>query len=226
MSWQELLFRRLTGAFAGYISSPKTLEAERILGLQRSIYYGIGRNSPEFGELVAVFEPLTTPPPAAETNPFDTGGVAHGHIPLTPGALPPADILRNSLVPVEAHQAELRQWSTAAYTNPSDYRLRGEASRPGFVTTSAIDLGATVDDRAWTWEGRIPADEYRDPPLTVRKLFIKPGDLRDYQRWLRRTAPLEEAELSPHEDLVDDVSVETPHPYESMMEALEGGTHA
>lgn len=226
MKWQELLFCRLTGQFSRYITSPTTLQSEGILELDRSIYYGIGRNSPEFGETVAMFQPLETfGSHSAVTTPFDTGGLAQGHIMLRPGSPPAADVVQRSNVSIDQHQRRLNDWIDAAYP-PGDYRADEASSRPADSPVAAIQLTAATDDRGWTWEGRIIATDYTELPLTVRKVYLKRGALQRYWDWLEDFPPLGPAALPPHEAFVKAVSEEVDSPYESMMTDLGGSCDA
>jgi hypothetical protein len=224
MEWQELLFCRLTGQFGRYVSSPKTVASEEALKLERSIYYGIGRNSPAFGETIALFDPLNDAGAhAGVTTPFDTGGLAQNHIHLQPSAPPVDEVVRDANVPIAEHQASLNAWIKDAYP-PGDYRADEEHSRPTASPVSAILLTADTDDRGWTWEGRIAANDYDQLPLTVRRVYLKPGALHLYLDWLEERTPLDSSELPPHEDLLGTICMEVHSPYAAMMEDLGGRT--
>jgi hypothetical protein len=96
MEWQKLLFCRLTGLFSLYVSSDTTLDSEAVLRLPRSVYYGVGRNSPAFGTTIAMFDPVTSSGAhGAITTPFDTGGLAQEHIHLRPDSPTPADVVND-----------------------------------------------------------------------------------------------------------------------------------
>ncbi|OII21859.1 hypothetical protein BIV01_17710 [Curtobacterium sp. MCBA15_013] len=222
MEWQELLFCRLTGQFGSYISSPKTIASEQLLRLERSIYYGIGRNSPAFGEIVALFEPLEEHGShAGVTTPFDTGGLAQGHIHLRPPVSNPAEVVSDANVAIDRHQDALNGWIDATYP-PGDYRADEDGSRPTESSVPAIVLTPDTDDRGWTWEGRIDARDYDQLPLTVRRVYFKHGSLQMYLDWLEERTPLDSADLLPHEDLIAAIGMEVASPYEAMMEDLGG----
>lgn len=220
MEWQKLLFCRLTGLFSLYISSGTTLDSEALLRLPRSVYYGVGRNSPAFGKTIAMFDPvISSGAHGAITTPFDTGGLAQEHIHLRPGSPTPADVVDDANVPAETHQAALNEWISGAYP-PGDYRLDRRRSRPRESPVAAIVLTDDTDDRGWTWEGRILAQDYAPMPLTVRRVYLKHGALEGYWDWFEDKPPLGPSEIPPHEEFVNAVSVEVDSPYVSMMEDL------
>jgi hypothetical protein len=157
----------------------------------------------------------------AITTPFDTGGLAQGHIHTRPESPGLAELVRQANVPVEQHQEALNTWVDAAYP-PGDYRADEKGSRPPQSPVASILLTADTDDRGWTWEGRIVAADYDQLPLTVRRVYLKPEAIQHYWDWLEERTPLEPDALPPHEDLFDAVSVAVDSPYEAMMEDLGG----
>ena len=210
MPWQEVLWRRLTGRFGGLRSGETTRDSEIILGIDRNVYYYLGSCHPDFGLFVATFgEHSPDAVPATAVSPFDTGGIAQGHIPLTTPILPKALVKRDSYK-VGAYQANFNAWVSAAYPARDDYPT---PQRPKFVVSPEIDLAAAEDDgRAWMWEGRVAARDLSAPPLKPTAVFFQPGRRIRYRDWIKEESSMTTAETSEHIQLIASIGRDDPDP--------------
>lgn len=134
------------------------MEAECGLHLRECVYLYVGRCQPEFSDsAICYVDPDSCD---ADVSPFDTGGIWFGDIPTDP-AIDGADDARAFLSRYtykhDAYLAQFRAWVDECYDAPADYIAGEKPSRPHAET---IDLEATCDARAWTWEMRIPKIEF------------------------------------------------------------------
>ncbi|ROS58460.1 hypothetical protein EDF42_3706 [Curtobacterium sp. PhB172] len=224
IEWQELLFRRVTGRFGTLTPTENTEKAESILfGGQHFVYYGVGRNSPHFGDYVTVFAPVQNDALRGAVAPFDTGGIALRKIPVRTPKLTPKQLVARESMQLSTHQSELRAWIRDAFDRPSDYN----SDTPGTIPTSPrvpeVIFGGNPDPRRWAWEGRLPA--VRTSPRSVRLLaaYLRPGYLKLYREWLSAEKPLRSTENVRHQRNFLRVATETMDPYSGMMEALRNG---
>lgn len=221
MNWRHLLLRRLTGGFASIVSGTTTSDSESKLDMPRSVYYGIGRCSPDFGWTLISFErPQGAAMSLLRSTPFDTGGLAQDHIPVKATAT-----LQRKRDILAAHTYEGLDYSPVAaawiqdnYFSELEY-ARGE--RPKALLVEEIDFTAEVEDRAWTWEARLPAIDFESTPLVPRTIYFKIGDRLSYLDWVHDQGLLSEADSEAHEDFVNEISVEVEQPHREMIQDLE-----
>lgn len=189
LRWQELLFRRLTGRWA-IPSGDTTLTAEHVLGFPEPMtYFFVGRCVPEFGSnAIASGLPVEALCDGPFTTPFDTGALAKGdRIAVSPVGDP-----HNCVEFVTSHTYVGREyvdpmstWLAAAFESPTDYV---EGKTPSAHAVPEIILGACRGDaRIWTWEGRIPARDYVESPVDVRRVYFSDGTREPYIDWVRGT---------------------------------------
>lgn len=223
MSWQEILLRRLTGRFYGLPRSSSTAKAEAMLWAgNQYVYYGIGRNSPEFGDYVAVFAAIEDGTISGAVAPFDTGGVALGHISLSnPSVDAPADVVHRHAIPLQSHQAALRAWITDSFHPSSDYLSEDRAVTPEKPFAPEISMSRRADPRRWAWEGRLRAVMTDQKHLRARQVYFREDYLGRYRRWLTsHENPLGPEESLKHARLLGRVAKSVPDPYGSMTSDL------
>lgn len=202
LAWEEVLFRRLTGSFNQIPTGPKTAKAESEMEMGRNVYYYVGRAFPGFGQPVAAFDPKKRISGVSSfTTPFDTGGLHDDMIPLTE----PLD-LRGKKKAVEtnsymdlSYETPMSSWIGTAFKTPAEYTL-GE--RPTCSAVSIIDIKNCMD-RAWTWEGRIPATDYDDVPLEPMKIFMRSHFKDLYLDWVSELNSLDDDAIDHYVDLFE-----------------------
>lgn len=189
MPWMELLYRRTVGDLLNIPAAPKTKKAEESLSLQRSVYYYVGRCNPDFGELVVAHTDRShAAPREIEVTPFDTGGLALGHI----QTLRPMDadgrrnLVRDHTYTWDGYVAPIDSWLGTAFASSEDY-IRGVPPRQPAVADVPIDRD---EDRTWTWEGRVEARDYGGPPIRPAKIIVKTGHQNLYIEWMRKARVL------------------------------------
>lgn len=187
LSWQELLFRRITGRW-NIPSGETTLEAERRLGFRESMtYFYVGRCVPSFGSnTIASGLPAESACDGPFTSPFDTGAFAHGDRIATSPAVATQDlgkfVTRHTYVGRD-YVERMSDWLTAAFDSPTDYT---DGKTPTTHAVADIVLEKCVGDaRVWTWEGRIPTKDYAAPPVEVRRVYFSEGTRELYIDWVR-----------------------------------------
>lgn len=219
-TWQEVLWRRLTGRFGGLKTGEHTAESERFLDIGRNVYYYIGTSHPDFGLFVVAFDKHAESA-VAETivSPFDTGGIARGYTALI-GPVSPEIIVHRESYPVGEYQTKFSAWVDAAYPIKDDYSLR---RRPTHVTTPEIDYSAVIhNDRAWIWEGRVGALDQPEPPLEPAAVFFSPGRRRRYKDWIIGMAKMSSADSTAHLELISRIGRDHADPARAARELILG----
>jgi hypothetical protein len=189
LSWQELLFRRLTGRW-GIPSGATTLDAERLLDFPVPMtYFFVGRCVPSFGSNTiasGLHAQMVCDGPF--TSPFDTGALAKGDKIAVSPALDPAnsgEFVKNHTYVGREYVDPMSAWLTAAFESPTGY---AEGKTPTVHAVPEVNLGDCGGDaRVWTWEGRIPAKDYVESPVDVRQVFFSEGTREPYLDWVRGT---------------------------------------
>lgn len=212
-SWSEILWRRLTGRLGGLPSGDTTRDSERVLGIERSVYYYLGACHPDFGLYVVAYRDHATSAVAATVvSPFDTGGIAQRHTPLTAPIAPDVLVRRESHA-VGVYQQRFEHWVAVAYSARGEYPQR---TRPAVPGAPAIDLAAAGDDgRAWMWEGRIIARDLPAAPLEPAAVFFPPGRRLRYRDWVKREASMSASEAGAHLDLIRRVGRDVSEPVDA-----------
>ena len=134
-------------------TSPRTLAAENMLGFGRCLYLYAGRASPEFGDVSFAFEPGCESGHKGAATPFDSGGLAAGHI---------KSKLPNSAAPVlkkfvEDSSTDLNHWRNAFSQFLAAYFTDVTAywtARPCRHDPEGIFENPENGWRAWTFEIR------------------------------------------------------------------------
>ncbi|MGJ4844837.1 hypothetical protein [Leifsonia sp. Le1] len=220
--WQEVLWRRLTGRFGGLRSGNTTRESELTLGIGRNIYYYVGACHPDFGLYVASYGAHTSAAISATVlSPFDTGGLAQGHVALsTP--IEPAALVKRESYNVGDYQSRFNDWVAAAYETRNDYP---SGVRPGSLISPEIDLAAADNDgRAWIWEGRITALDLPSAPMLPTAVFFQPGRKLRYRDWVKKEAPMSMVEAAEHLALIARIGQETTEPVRAGRRFVSGAT--
>ncbi|MBD8486615.1 hypothetical protein IFT79_13405 [Frigoribacterium sp. CFBP 8759] len=222
MTWQEILHRRLTGNFAGMSRSDKTEEAEieLFVGAQH-VYYGIGKNSPDFGDYVAVFAPIEDDSLGGRVAPFDTGGIALRHIPLNdPSVDLPLDVVRRHSMSLDSHQEVFRAWITRAFDPPAVYLTDEPAVVPAEPFAPEVSMAGHADVRRWGWEGRLPAVATDARHLRAQRVYFRDDYLARYRRWLTNGSPLGPKAGVAHARFIGHVGRTVLDPYNAMTSDL------
>ncbi|MEO5315810.1 hypothetical protein PV772_17110 [Pseudarthrobacter sp. CC12] len=219
MAWQEILFRRLTGDHSAAPAGEKTGRAELALDLGRNVYFSVGRVLPDFGFQAVAHNPqIRVAQVVLKSSPFDTGGLIAGKIPLR-RELSPDDlkqtIASNTYADLE-YLTPMKNWINASFDSAADYVL---GHRPRTSTVDIIDM-AKSDEPAWSWEGRIIAEDYQEPPLMPVRLFIRHDDYHFYTKWVEHSSYLLDDEYFEHLDFLEDIVRTVDDPVKSMKEFL------
>lgn len=221
LTWPELLFARIYGHFAHVPSGPGTLNSEAILQMpNRMVYYGIGHNSEAFGTNLITFKPQPELAGVASVAPFDTGGLAQEHLPLM--ADHRSEAARRSLLARydldgSTYHDSLARWQSSSFGDEMAYAM---GTQPTALLVSEIDLDAVVDDRAWTWEGRLPAANYAPLPLVPQRIFFALEARGAYLDWVMSAGRLAPLEQKRHANWVTRFGVESDTPYDEMLAAF------
>ena len=221
ISWQRLLFCRLTGRFSSIPSSTRTVASEAKLGVARAVYYYVGRTYPEFGHLVVASEPSSHPSAeAAAVAALDTGGLVSGWIPLQEELAPAqlAALVHERDLNGDTYIEVFGSWLDDAFTQTSSYVNGG---KPAWHTWPEVDLEESVDERAWTWETRISAVDHAIAPVRPKAIFFQTGRRQLYFDWLRAERVLSTPQFEAHLNLIISTSREVDAPAEHMITYLE-----
>jgi len=203
----EVVYRRLEGQYRSLGLTAGTASAERALGIPPQAYFYVHRVVPAFGEHVVAFMHNSVPD-LRVVSPFDSGGFARRHIPLR---WPTTARVRRWLFDryysygADRYLALLREWVSSAFDHAHDYV---QGVRPVNVLPSVIKLAGCNDDRAWTWETRLPLNDYASAPLKPLKVYLAAGHMTLYTRWLRNSMLLDEAATIAHLTLFHSVAEE------------------
>lgn len=219
-AWQDVLLARLTGAYAEIHPGSATVATEAGLGFSvPQTYFYVRSSSPEFGFVVAAFDPKTRPSSNggvdwcdSAVTPADTGGIWHGYTPLTV-SLTPAQLrglVRANSMSGSAYEAAFTDWISRAYSSPDQYAGGEKPILPG---VPLVDLAATDDSRAWLWEARVPSVNGSPPACRPERLYMRPEDVTAYATWLRRWSPLTSAERVEHRSLIREILLTTDDPF-------------
>lgn len=221
LTWQELLFRRLTWRFEGIPTGDKTARAEEALEFPvRMTYFYVGRCVPDFGSNTVASWPLSSP---ALTTPFDTGSLAKpGMIVSSP---PLSDDDRGRFVvdhsfDVGSYAERMSAWLAEAYAEPSNY-VSGVKPAHHAIPQIVLDECAG-DQRIWTWEARLPADDYAVPPLQTRVIYFSEGIRELYVDWIEQTDLLMAEERMSHMEDIYSYSKEVDDAALGMLGHLRG----
>ena len=219
MSWQEVLFRRLTGYLSAIPGDKRTMAAEKHLGWERHVYYYVNRVHPRFGQVIVCHgTPQELMMTAAAACAFDTGGMVAGHIVLAPNAeASPAELVGAHSHGADSYRSVMDPWVEEAFASPPMY-VRDAV--PSHVLVPEIDLDKCTDARAWGWEGRLLAIDYSEPPVPPTRVCFMRGQRVVYEDWLVETRPLSTDDTKLHIQALQDIAVETDTPVQDMLDFL------
>lgn len=157
-------------------SSPKTLESEQTLGLDRSLYFFVGRILPgPAGGSCFAFDPSRELHHQGAATPFDTGGIAQGHI---RSILPDSQsvtlqtFVQGSSFTLQRWRKRLAVYLAAYFGTPQGYL----ENQPPLRCDPEQIFRLNVDCRSWTWEVR----------------FLEPHSIFDVAAWSSSTEIYEE----------------------------------
>lgn len=220
--WQETIFDRVAGAFENVPSGVGTAASEKILDLDEHTYMFLDMVEPKYSEYLLAYrvQPRREVWGDFAVAPFDTGGIAQNHIPLTSHDLTPAEFVKQFTYTNRRFLSAFRRWIKAGY----DDGLTGYVSRrpPKAHTVSLIDVSKTKDARAWNWEGRLRRRSYSKHPLPVKKVVFRPADRDEYERWVEENRSLSQDEANQHLARMDRLTVIVDAPALKMKAMLLG----
>lgn len=222
MAWQELLFRRLLGLFADVPTGVGTAAAEAALGFDEPMtYYYVGRCVPAFGHNVIASRPTLS---TSSTTPFDTGALVdpRGWMATNPelDAVGRAALVTAHTYMGRDYEPQMDDWLAAAYSAPTEY-VEGE--RPEHHAVPGVVLEECIGDaRIWTWEGRLPAVDYDNPPTEPVVVLFASGTREPYIDWVQTSDLLTADERLTHMRDVYRYSEEVADPAPLMLEYLSG----
>jgi hypothetical protein len=188
-SWQQLLLHKLTGSVLEHVSSAGTLKSERALGLGESVYFYVNAAHPKYGHSVILFRAdRGARGRFARVSPFDTGGLAQGHIRLTAplGEMGLRELLLRNSWDLEEYKLAWWSWVSRAFTRPDFYVLE---HRPAVHPAAEVVL-ESCSSQAWYWELRILKSRYSEVSLKAQRVFVAPGGRRRFLHWLNSYAPV------------------------------------
>jgi hypothetical protein len=146
---QELL---PTTESSAYLPS-RTLDAENMLDLGHCLYFYAGRACRNYGDIAFAFAPGSESNHSGSATPFDTGGLAFGHIRASlPDHSPTtlSQFTRESLLELSAWRDAFARFLAAYFPHPSAYWTR----RPYMPDPDGIFENPDNSWRAWTFEIR------------------------------------------------------------------------
>ena len=149
-------------------------------------YFYVGRCVPSFGSnTIATGLPADVICDGPFTSPFDTGAVAKGGLisaSIALGSDSSGDFVANHTYFGRDYVDPMSSWLITAFDAPTDY---AEGKTPTVHAVPEITLeDCSGDARVWTWEGRIPAKDYPEPPVEVRRVFFSEGTRELYIDWV------------------------------------------
>ncbi|MCV7357386.1 hypothetical protein [Mycolicibacterium fluoranthenivorans] len=152
-------------------------------------YFFVGRCVPKFGSnTIASGLPVEMACDGPFTTPFDTGALAKGDKIAVSPALDPgksAEFVTNHTYVGRKYVDPMAAWLATAFESPTDY---ADGKTPTVHAVPEITLeGCSGDARVWTWEGRIPAKDYEESPVSVRQVYFSEGKREPYIDWVRDT---------------------------------------
>lgn len=198
--WRDLMTDAIQGNWPSPAASSKTRAAERELGIDgKPYYFYVLRAEEDFGLVVFVLrevEDARWPPDARGATPFDSGGLWGKKIATEPEL---DDDGRRAFfacrdVLLMNWRSTFEKYVQTHYVTVSSY-LEGNAPGPGSESPDpevTVVKGCPNDERAWTWEVRVPHDLVAGR-LALRKACMTEDDRDAYLKWLRRS-PLTDGE--------------------------------
>lgn len=220
-SRQSTLAKRLSGSVLEIQTSAGTKFSEKALGFAESVYFYVNAADPAYGDSVVLFRPTKKSVGTyARVSPFDTGGVAQGHVAfVAPFSL---DGLRHL---VNGQSFELRdyvafwaQWAIDAYRRLNMYV---EGSRPRFHSVPEVDLNKCTS-QGWLWEVRLMKARYTEYSVKPMKLFVAKGDRRRFSHWLKTQAVMGDDQLRKLQREYLKLAVESKNPARSAQRYIQG----
>jgi|GEM_PF-5978100 len=174
--WQRIVLLRMANRDDLLSTGDNTKMAEDGLNLGRCVYFYVDRCVPDYSICVIMFHPPADC--AGWVSPFDTGGLFHHHLTVDP---PDMDLDgRAALVAQNSHAVAdygeaFASWVTSAFDSIDDY-VDGMAPRAGAVP--GLSCEDDRDPRHWTWEVRVPKDEFPVDGLEPVTAFMSRSSLR------------------------------------------------
>lgn len=221
--WKETLYFRLEMDYVTLGSGDTTLDSECKLGLPAQTYFSINCRYPGYDGQVVAFKASDGISSSARVAPFDTGGVVQSKTPFISAS---PDSLSDRVKVVELHTLEVSDargqfspWVNQAYERRGLYENNARPSGTPFV--DEIDITATSDARAWSWEARLKIEpNVGNGALQPAKVYLTPSEYADYVTWVEKEHGPQSVK---HLDFVAAIYKEDENPVEMMASDLEGG---
>lgn len=133
----------------------KTSQNETRLGFpEPCVYWYLMAVDPDYREGI-ILSVVTEEGDRPRLSPFDTGGVASGHVVWRPASMKADEMVRLNTFAWSPGATSFVDWVRSAFTRVHDYWNRTTLIRPTACYVDAIDLTACEDARSWTWEARL-----------------------------------------------------------------------
>lgn len=222
--WRQTLFHRIRNEFAKLGEGRGgTSQAEEAMGLTHHAYFYVARPDRAYDLNCVFYEVPTDYPEASTVAPVDTGGLVLGITKMSPQAKREKRLalLETHSLSVDKHEKALHEWLTNAF---DDYSFYVDGSPPKQSLIAGVTVGPRVDPRAWTWEARVPAENFPKVILTPIKVYLQDGDLKDYASWVQADSGLPKEDVPDHWAWLRAHSVETRTPFATMLEDLTSGS--
>jgi hypothetical protein len=221
--WQEVMFRRLRGEYASLESGSRTLDSEDVLGISPMTYFYVGRTIPRFGHFVVCANGhlpevcLTT-----EVAPFDSGALAQNWLVTAPPYGPDgkAELVTRSSLGAHDYEASMDPWLDAAFDSVAEY-VDGVRPRYAAVPEVLLDI-SPGDSSIWTWEARLPTQDYRSAPVAPERIFFKSGLLERYLDWVDEEHILYDDEYADHVAMIYALGFESSTPHLDLLDYVKG----
>jgi len=188
--WSKAVADILLDLFDSVGKFDTTLEAEAGLGLPPSWYWFVARTDDSYGFTVFFWSSHGTVWRSDHRGicPFDTGGLWHGHVHLTPEVVDPA--AKRAFF--ERHDQGLADWQVAFAT----YLANNYGSFADYVNGKPPGVGIpeirpdSNGPLAWSWEARLDRTEVSGR-VVVSRLYCSVESERFFLNWLEEDDSLD-----------------------------------
>ncbi len=221
LTWQAVLYFRLTAQYAQLGSRARTTEAEAAISWPHFVYFYVGRPHPDYGATVALHVRPGDDFADWAVTPFDTGGLVHGRV-LTHNEMTAKEKValidrwtRTDL----GYVTEMDDWIGAAF---EDYAGYVRTARPAHHLVEEIDLPRN-SDHSWTWEGRLAALDYSEHPVAPLIIYVSEGRRKHFFEWVRAQRLVSQDKLADYMRWLAEVVHDSVSPVKSAQDTLTAG---
>jgi hypothetical protein len=117
-----------------------------------------------------------------------------------------------------AYGRRFDEWLSGGFTSYASY-IVGDAPASGAVAEIPATMPPNAP-RAWTWEGRLSADDFDNHPVPIRNIFITADDAAEFSTWLRERTALTQDEFEESDRLFRSLAILTSDPFKSLVDSL------